>query len=39
MKNLFGKLLIVLTVAVGFAACKDNDNWYEEQLKQQSTLR
>lgn len=35
MKNLFGKLLIVLTVAVGFAACKDNDNWYEEQLKQQ----
>lgn len=35
MKNLFGKLFVVLTIAVGFAACNDNDDWYEEQLRQQ----
>ncbi len=36
MKNLLGKLLVVLVLALGIASCaKDDDNsWYEEQKKQ-----
>lgn len=39
MKNLFGKLFLVLTLAVGFAACNDNDDWYEEQMRRQELER
>lgn len=36
MKNLFGKLVVVLTLVVGFSSCMkdDYDSWNEEQAKQ-----
>lgn len=41
MKNLFGKLLVVALLGVGFASCmkdKGDDSWYEEQIKNQKRI-
>lgn len=41
MKNLFGKLLIVLTVAVGFASCMKedgNDDWIKQAEEQERVI-